>query len=76
MPNNKKEKNINPNIIRIKPKRKGFQISTLVIFIIISFILTIAINSFLNFNSQGEEVPLSEIVTIISEGEYEESGIV
>ena len=37
-----------------------------------SFLLTIGINSFLNFNSKGEEIPLSEMVLFISEGEYEE----
>lgn len=37
-----------------------------------SFLLTVGINSFLNFNSKGEEIPLSEMVLFISEGEYEE----
>lgn len=37
-----------------------------------SFLLTFGINSFLNFNSQGEEVPLSEVVKSISEGKYDE----
>ncbi len=72
MSQNSKEKSIKNNIIRIKPRKKSLPIPTIVIFLVMSFLLTIGINSFLNFNSKGEEIPLSEMVLFISEGEYEE----
>lgn len=59
-------------IIRIKPKKKGFKVTSLIIFIAISLILSLAINVIFNSSSNGQEVPLSEIVLYISEGEYEE----
>jgi len=60
------------NIIRIKPKKKGFKVSSLIIFIAISLILSFAINVIFNSSPNGQEVALSEIVLYISEGEYEE----
>jgi cell division protease FtsH len=72
MDKNSKEKNGASNIIRIRPRRKKLPFSSIIIFLVMSFLLTIGINSFLNFNSKGEEVPLSELVVYISEGEYEE----
>ncbi len=72
MEKNSKEKNGSSNIIRIRPRRKKLPFSSIIIFLVISFLLTIGVNSFLNFNSKGEEVPLSELVVYISEGEYEE----
>ena len=67
-----KEKNMPNNIIRIRPRKKGLTIPTIIVFLVMSFLLTLGINSFLNFNSKGEEIPLSEMVLFISEGEYEE----
>ncbi len=72
MDKNSKEKSGASNIIRIRPRRKKLPFSSIIIFLVMSFLLTIGINSFLNFNSKGEEVPLSELVVYISEGEYEE----
>ena len=72
MSQNSKENSMKSNIIRIKPRKKSLPIPTIVIFLVMSFLLTIGINSFLNFNSKGEEIPLSEMVLFISEGEYEE----
>ena len=72
MSQNSKENSMKSNIIRIKPRKKSLPIPTIVIFLVMSFLLTIGINSFLNFNSKGEEIPLSEMVLFISKGEYEE----
>ncbi len=72
MEKNSKEKNVSSNIIRIRPRKKKLPFSSIIIFLVMSFLLTIGINSFLNFNSKGEEIPLSELVVYISEGEYEE----
>lgn len=73
MPEEKSEKKgPNVNIIRIKPKKKGISIIGVIAFLVMSFLLTVGINSFLNAGSKGEEVPLSELVLYISEGEYEE----
>ena len=60
------------NIIRIKPKKKNAQLIGVISFIVMSLFLTYGINSILGSNSKGSEVPLSEIVLYISEGEYEE----
>ncbi|MDX9739385.1 MAG: ATP-dependent zinc metalloprotease FtsH [Candidatus Dojkabacteria bacterium] len=59
------------NVIRIRPKKKGLSWSTLIVFFVLSIMLTVGINSFLNIGSRGEEVSLSEIVNDISKGEYE-----
>jgi cell division protease FtsH len=59
------------NVIRIKPRRKGFSWTSIVIFVVLSLLLTFSLNTFLNLGSRGEEVSLSEIVSSISEGEYE-----
>ncbi|HNW23312.1 MAG TPA: ATP-dependent zinc metalloprotease FtsH [Candidatus Dojkabacteria bacterium] len=73
MPEEKKEsKNTGVNIIRIRPKKKMSPVMSIVLFLVMSFFLTLGINLFLNQNSKGQEVPLSEIVLYISEGEYEE----
>ncbi len=72
MSKNKKENKMGANIIRIKPKKKGFKVSSLIIFIAISLILSFAINVIFNSSPNGQEVALSEIVLYISEGEYEE----
>ncbi len=59
------------NVIRIKPRRKGFSWASIIIFVVLSLLLTFSLNTFLNLGSRGEEVSLSEIVSSISEGEYE-----
>ena len=64
MEKNSKEKNGASNIIRIRPRRKKLPFSSIIIFLVMSFLLTIGINSFLNFNSKGEEIPLSELVVL------------
>jgi cell division protease FtsH len=45
---------------------------SIVLFLVMSLLLTVGVNSFLNSSSKGEEVALSEIVLYISEKEYEE----
>jgi cell division protease FtsH len=65
-----KSQSIN-NVIRIKPKKKGLSWSSIIVFFVLSIMLTVGINSFLSIGSRGEEVSLSEIVNDISEGEYE-----
>ena len=59
------------NVIRIRPKKKGLSWGTIIIFFVLSIMLTVGINSFFNIGSRGEEVSLSEIVNDISQGEYE-----
>ncbi len=68
----KESKNVGVNIIRIKPQKKKISIISIIVFIVMSFLLTIGVNSFLNSSSKGQEVALSEIVLFISEGKYEE----
>jgi cell division protease FtsH len=68
MANNNKQAG---NVIRIKPRKKGFSWVSIVIFIVLSLLLTFSLNSFLNLGSRGEQVSLSEIVSNISQGEYE-----
>jgi cell division protease FtsH len=72
MPDKKKQNSIGGNIIRIKPKKKGFNIGTIIIFVVTSLILSLAVNFLFDSSSKGEEIPLSELVLYISEGEYEE----
>jgi cell division protease FtsH len=60
------------NIIRIKPKKKLSMTTSIIIFIAISLLLTIVINSLLSLSSKGEEIALSKLVLDISEGNYEE----
>jgi cell division protease FtsH len=59
------------NVVRVKPKKGGFSWTTIIIFFILSILLTIGFNAFLGVNARGEEVSLSQIVAEISEGEYE-----
>lgn len=59
------------NVIRIRPKKGGLSWSTIIVFFVLSIMLTVGINSFLSIGSKGEEVSLSEIVNDISKGEYE-----
>lgn len=65
-----KNKTVN-NIIRIRPKKSSFSWISIVVFIILSLLLTIGINSIFGMNSKGVEVSLSEVLSDISEGEYE-----
>ncbi len=69
---NKEKRGPNVNIIRIKPKKKNSQIIGIITFLVMSFLLTIGFNAIFNSSAKGQEVPLSEIVSYISEGEYEE----
>lgn len=66
-----KKNNQANNVIRIKPRRKGLSWTSLAIFIALSLLLSFSLNTFLNLGSRGEQVSLSEVVTDISEGEYE-----
>ncbi len=59
------------NVIRMKPRKIPFSWGSIIIFLVLSVIFTIAINSFLSLSSKGQEVPLSEIVTDIADGKYE-----
>lgn len=68
----KESKNVGVNIIRIKPQKKKISIISIIAFLVMSFLLTIGVNSFFNSSSKGQEVALSEIVLFISEGKYEE----
>jgi cell division protease FtsH len=69
MANNKK--NSFNNVIRIKPKKNIFSWTGIIIFVVLSTILTIGINSILGLNSNGSEVSLSEILSDISNKKYE-----
>ena len=69
---NKKKENRVANIIRIKPKKKGSKVRNLIIFIVVSLVLSYGLNLIMNASSKGEEVSLAEILVYISEGEYEE----
>jgi len=69
---NKKKENRVANIIRIKPKKKGSKVRNLIIFIVVSLILSYGLNLIMNASSKGEEASLAEILVYISEGEYEE----
>ena len=70
--NKKNNKSIATNIIRIRPKKKMSPVISIVLFLVMSLLLTVGVNSFLNSSSKGQEVALSEIVLYISEKEYEE----
>ena len=69
---NKKKENRVANIIRIKPKKKSSKVRNLIIFIVVSLILSYGLNLIMNASSKGEEASLAEILVYISEGEYEE----
>ena len=72
MAENSKKDNQNANIIRIKPRKKSLSIVTIISFVAMSFLLTIGFNAILNDSSKGEEVSLSQVVSYISEGKYED----
>lgn len=63
-------KSIN-NVIRIKPRKSAFSWTGIAIFLVLSALLTIGINSFFGLNSKGSEVSLSEILSDISAKKYE-----
>jgi len=69
---NKKKENRVANIIRIKPKKKGSKVRNLIIFIVVSLVLSYGLNLIMSASSKGEEASLAEILVYISEGEYEE----
>ncbi len=61
------------NIVRIRPRRRGgISWISIVSFLVLSALLTLGLNAFLNANARGEEVSLSNIVETIAEEEYEE----
>ncbi len=68
----KDKKTPNINIIRIKPRKKNSPIIGVITFVVMSLLLTIGVNAIFNSTAKGQEVPLSELVLYISEGEYEE----
>ena len=73
MEENKKEnKQPNVKIIRVTPKKRISPVMSFVMFLIMSFLLTIGINAILGSTNKGQEVPLSEVVSYISEGEYKD----
>lgn len=59
------------NIIRIKTRRNNFSWGSIAIFLVLSFLITLGINSFLGLSSRGSEVSLSEILVDISENRYD-----
>ena len=71
MENNKKNNNVVNNVIRIRPRKNIFSWTGLAIFLVVSFLLTIGINSILGLNSKGQEVSLSEVISSISDGKYQ-----
>jgi len=73
MEENKKEnKQPNVKIIRVTPKKRMSPVMSFVMFLIMSFLLTIGINAILGSTSKGQEVPISEVISYISEGEYKD----
>ena len=72
MAENSKKDNQNANIIRIKPRKRSLSIVTIISFVAMSFLLTIGFNAILNDSSKGEEISLSQVVSYISEGKYED----
>lgn len=73
MEENKKEnKQPNVKIIRVTPKKRISPIMSFVMFLIMSLLLTMGINAILGSTNKGQEVPLSEVVSYISEGEYKD----
>lgn len=68
---NKNKNNPINNVIRIKPKKNIFSWTGIAIFLVLSVLLTIGINSLLGLNSKGSEVSLSEILSDISDKKYE-----
>ena len=72
MAENSKKDNQNANIIRIKPRKRSLSIETIISFVAMSFLLTIGFNAILNDSSKGEEISLSQVVSYISEGKYED----
>jgi cell division protease FtsH len=68
----KKNKNNSPKNVNIKIIRKKNGIPSILAIILASIVLTIAINFVINlFSYKGEEVSLSQIVSEISNGEYD-----
>ncbi len=59
------------NVIRIKPKKGGISWISIAVFLVVSLLLSMAINSFVSLSGRGQEVSLSEIVSSIADGEYE-----
>ncbi|OGC36018.1 hypothetical protein A2369_01885 [candidate division WS6 bacterium RIFOXYB1_FULL_33_15] len=56
----------------MKPRKRSLSIVTIISFVAMSFLLTIGFNAILNDSSKGEEVSLSQVVSYISEGKYED----
>lgn len=67
---NNKSNSVN-NVIRVRARKNVFSWGSIVVFLVLSILITIGINTFLNLNSKGSEVSLSEILTDISGEEYE-----
>jgi cell division protease FtsH len=64
-----------PNIIKIKQESRVFNITNLVISIVIFIVVFAGWSFFLNLQSRGKEVSLSAIVNDISKGEYSKVSI-
>ena len=63
---------IKVDIRKIKPKKKGFGASGIVLTLVLSVVLTFAVYFVTNLlDTKGTEVSISEIVNNISEGDYE-----
>ncbi|OGC42876.1 hypothetical protein A3K02_02890 [candidate division WS6 bacterium RIFOXYD1_FULL_33_8] len=56
----------------MKPRKRSLSIVTIISFVAMSFLLTIGFNAILNDSSKGEEISLSQVVSYISEGKYED----
>ena len=59
------------NVIRIKPKKNTFSWGSIAIFVALSFLITLGINSFLGLQDRGTEVSISEILVDISDKRYD-----
>jgi len=59
------------NVIRVKPRRNPFSWSSIAIFLALSFLITLGVNTFLGLGDRGSEVSLSEILVDISENRYD-----
>ena len=68
---NKKEEKIVRIDIRKMPTRKAIGVPSIVMTVILSLLLTAGIYLFRTINFKGEEVSVSQIVTDISNGEYD-----
>lgn len=65
--NNQKAPN---NVVRVKPNVKVFNLTNIIISVVVFTIIFSAWSAFLSFQSRGKEVSLSAIVNEVAKGEY------